>query len=105
MAKRVQITEPNIYEIRQEQARTALTLARKIDTTVWVGEVNDINFYLVIRNVGNVKPIQQQLADKAIQTMIEYRPLCEDYVLYLLDEVEEEDPTDDEKHNKAETGI
>ena len=106
MAKRVQIVEPNIYEIRQEQARTALTIARKIDATVWVGDVNDTNFYLVIKNVDKVKQIQEQLTAESIQTMVEYRPICEDYILYLLDDVKEEKGgIDDDEHSEAETGF
>ena len=50
--------------------------------------------------------IQEQLTAESIQTMVEYRPICEDYILYLLDDVKDEKGgIDDEEHSEAEKGF
>lgn len=88
--KKKQNIEPDIYEIRKEEATRALTIAKETDPDVFLGELNEQYFYLVVKEEENARKIQSILAEKEIITEREYRYMCENYALNIQDKKESE---------------
>lgn len=84
--KSKQPAERTIYEIRKEQANKALKLAKPLDDAIFIGELNDDKYYLVIAKTYLTRDIQAVLSQNDIQTKFEHRVMANDDVLYLLDD-------------------
>lgn len=91
MVKRNVKQEPDIREIRKEQAEKALKLAKELEPSTYKGELNDDFYYLVIREPEKLERIQNALSEHGIETKLEHRSMSGDDVLYLKDEEKPED--------------
>lgn len=87
--------EPDIREIRKEQAEKALAIANKIDDTAFIGELNDDKYYIVIRRPHFANDVASELLYAGIETKQEHRSMANDDVLYLLDEKKTEETPDE----------
>lgn len=86
---------PDIREIRKEIADKALSIAKTLDETIHIGELNDDKYYLVIRTPYFVHDVAGLLHKNNIETKFEHRDMMNDDILLLLDpEPKDTEPTE-----------
>ena len=76
---------PDIRELRAEQARAALALAREACPGTGFGEWNEGTYYLIMDDRADAERVGGLLGAKGIRTRPECRDMAGDVILHILD--------------------
>lgn len=83
--KMVKQKEPDLFEIRENQAENALKLIRSKMGDGYLGQKNDSTYYIVLKNKEKAKQAETLLQAEGIATQWEERPFAEQVALHFKD--------------------